>query len=189
MVFLLLISLAAFFPGQTRISFAILSVIVFVLIVLSLMAGIRPPELLRGSRPLFFIVLGVFFFQGIEFSPPGFSLAGFGESVIFCVRIGAAFAAGSLVFSVTTPGEIRKSLTRLEAFFRLEKLRLGLHISLLLGFLPGFFAIWEDVNLAWKSRGGKKNLSYLVVLVPLALERMMVKAAETASAMESRGGG
>jgi energy-coupling factor transporter transmembrane protein EcfT len=48
--------------------------------------------------------------------------------------------------------------------------------------------IWEDISLAWKSRGGKKNLSALTVLVPLAIEKMMTKAAETALAMEARSG-
>jgi len=142
--------------------------------------------LLRGSGPLFLVILAVFAFQAVEISPFGINFSGLLESVVFCVRIGAAFAAGTLLFTVTTPGEIKKSLSRAELFLHLERLRLSLAISLMLGFLPRFFEIWEDVNLAWKSRGGKKNLPRLVTLIPLALEKMMVKAAETASAMESR---
>ena len=182
LAFLLLLSLAAFFP-----SLLVLCGIALILVILSLAAHMRPWELLRGSGPLLFVVLAVFLFQGVELSPPGFNLEGLEESVIFCARIGTAFAAGTLLFGVTTPGEIKKSLSRLEAALGLEKLKLSLCISLMLGFLPRFFEIWEDLNLAWQSRGGKKNLSRLVVLIPLVIERMIIKAAETASALESRG--
>ena len=183
LIFLLALSLAAFFP-----SFIVLSIIALILITLSIVAGIGPLALLRGSGPLFFVVIGVFFFQAFEFSPLGFNLQGLRESIVFCVRIGLAFAAGALLFAVTTPGEIRKSLSRAEAALHLEKLNLSLSISLMLGFLPRFFEIWESLNLAWKSRGGRNTPRRLTVLIPLALERMMQKAGETAEALEARGG-
>ena len=184
LAFLLLLSLAAFFP-----SLFVLSGIVLILILLSFAAGIGPAALLRGSGPLLLVVLGVFLFQAVEIFPLGFKLDGLLETAIFCVRIAAAFAAGALLFSVTTPGEIRKSLNKAEAALRLEKLKLSLSLSLMLGFLPRFFEIWEELDLAWQSRSGKKRLSRLAVLVPLAVERMMLKAAETASALEARGSG
>ena len=187
LAFLLLLSLVAFFPGSEAQSLAVLSGIALILIILSFVAGVGPLSLLRGSGPLLFLVLAVFLFQGIEISPLGFNFGALEESLIFCIRIGVAFSAGTLLFAVTTSGEIRKSLSRLEAALHLEKLKLGLGISLMLGFLPKFFEIWEDVNLSWKSRGGKRNLSRLIVLIPLVVERMMVKAAETALALESRG--
>ena len=182
LAFLLLLSLAAFLPNLL-----VLSGIALILAILALTAGMRPWELLRGSGPLLFVVLAVFLFQGVEVSPPGFNLAGLGESVIFCARIGTAFAAGALLFRVTTPGEIKKSLSRLETALHLENLKLSLCISLMLGFLPRFFEIWEDLNLAWKSRGGKKSPARLAVLIPLVIERMMIRAADTALALESRG--
>ena len=187
LAFLLLLSLAAFIPGpQTRI-FVILFVIALVLVILSFIARIGPRALLRGSAPLLFFIMAVFLVRGVEISPPGFNPEGLWESVIFCIRISAAFAAGTLLFAVTTPGEIRKSLSKLETALGIQNLKIGLGISLMLGFLPRFFEIWEAVNLAWKSRGGKKNLPRLIVLIPLVVERMMVKAAETAAALESRG--
>jgi len=151
-----------------------------------MIAGIYPWELLRGSLPLFFIILAVFLFQGIEFFPLGIKPDGLMEAVIFCIRIGAAFAAGSLFFFVTTPGEIRKSLSRAETFLHLRRFNVSVSLSLMLGFLPRFFVIWEDTNLTWDSRAGKKNFSRLVVIIPLVLERMMTHAAETAEAMEAR---
>jgi biotin transport system permease protein len=189
LAFLFLLSLAAFFPGSEARSLVILSCIALILIVLSFVAGIGPLALLRGSGPLLFVVLAVFLIQGVEISPLGFNLEGLWESVIFCVRIGTAFSAGTLLFSVTTTGEIKKSLSHLEAALGLEKLKLSLCLSLMLGFLPRFFETWEDLNLAWKSRGGKNSLKRLITLIPLVIEKMMVKAAEIALALESRGAG
>lgn len=188
LAFLFFLSLAAFFPGSEIRSLAVLAGIVLIIAVLSVIAGIAPWTLLRGSGPLFIIVFAVFLFQGIDINPPGFSSEGIFTGAIFCIRIGAAFVAGSLLFAVTTITEIKKSITRLEAALHLEKIRIGLSISLMLAFLKRFFEIWEDINLAWKSRGGRRNLSHLIILAPLLLEKMMLKAAETASAMESRNG-
>lgn len=188
MLFLLVLSLASFFPGTDTRGLIVLGSIVLTLVLLALAAGIAPHTLLRGSLPLLFIVLGVFFFQAVEFSPAGINLDGLKEALVFCVRIGAAFSAGALLFAVTTPAEIRKSLNRAEAALRLEKLKLGLYLSLMLGFMPRFFEVWETLKLAWENRAGKKKLSRLTSLIPLLIERMMSHAAETALAMDSRGG-
>ena len=182
LVFLLVISLASFFPNLI-----VLAAIIFIIFLLSFAAGIGPAALLRGSGPLLLVFLGVFLVQAVEFSPLGFNQDGLYEAIIFCIRIAAAFSAGALLFSVTTPGEIRKSLNKAEAFLRLRKLNLSLYLSLMLAFLPRFFEIWEDLNLSYKSRAGKKNLSRLVIVISLAIERMMEKAAETAEALEARG--
>ena len=188
LIFLLALSLASFIPGTGILGYAIPGAIAIILITLSIIAGIGPGVLLRGSGPLFVVVIGVFLFQALEFSPLGINLQGLRESIVFCFRISLAFAAGALLFSVTTPGEIRKSLSRAEAALYLEKLNLSQSISLMLGFLPRFFEVWENLNLAWKSRGGRNSLRRLTVLVPLVVERMMLKAAETAEAMEAREG-
>jgi len=187
LAFLLLLSLASFFPGTETQSLVLLGTIAFILAALSFAAGIGPPALLRGSGPLLLVVFWMFFLQAVEFYPFQINLGGLAQALIFSLRIAAAFSAGTLLFSVTTPSEIRKSLSRLEKLLRLEKLSLSLYISLMLGFIPQFFEVWEDLLLAWKSRGGKKNLQLVVTLVPLAIERMMKKAAETAAAMEARG--
>ena len=183
LAFLLAISLAAFFPN-----IIVLSALALILIILSFVAGIGPGRLLRGSGPLLLVVIAVFVYQGLEFSPLAFSSSGLLYAFVFCARIAVAFSAASLLFSITTAGEIRKALSRLETFLHLERLNLGLYISLMLGFLPQFFRIWEDLNLAWKSRAGKNNISRLVKLIPLVIERMMIKAADTAIALEARNG-
>jgi len=186
---LLALSLLAFFPAPHKQSFAILAGIAAILIALSFIAKIGPAALLRGGLPLIFFVLTVFLVRGIELSPFGFNKDGIWETAIFCLRLCAAFAAGTLLFTVTTPTEIRKSLSHLESAVHIEKLKIGLGISLMLAFLSRFFEIWEDVNLAWESRGGKNKITRrLVTLIPLVIERLMIKAGETAEALESRGG-
>jgi biotin transport system permease protein len=187
LAFLLLLSLASFFPGTETESLILLGTIAAILVALSFAAGIGPQALLRGSAPLFLVIFWGLLLQAVEFSPLKINPSGFLVAIIFSLRIAAAFSAGTLLFSVTTTYEIRKSLSRLERFLRIEKLHLSLYISLMLGFLPQFFEVWEDQCLAWKSRAGKKSLSFIVVLVPLVIEKMMRKAAETAIAMEARG--
>jgi energy-coupling factor transporter transmembrane protein EcfT len=142
LAFLLLLSLASFFPGTEAQSLMLLGIIASILIALSFAAGIGPRALLRGSGPLFLVVIWVFLLQAVEFSPLQISSRGLAQANIFSHRIGAAFSAGTSLFSVTTPSEIRKSLSGLETFFRMEKLNFSLYISLMLGFLPQFFEVW-----------------------------------------------
>jgi biotin transport system permease protein len=182
LIFFLSVSLASFFPH-----FAVLSCVLLCLAVLSFAAGMSPPALLRGGGTLFLMMLTLTVIRGAELSPPGFNFEALKLGFSFCVRIAAAFAAGSLFFSVTTSAQIRRSLSSFETFFHMERLNLSLSIALMLGFLPRFFVIWEDLNIAWKARGGKRNFARLPVLAAMTLERMMIHAAEAAAAMESRG--
>jgi biotin transport system permease protein len=143
-------------------------------------------------------------------TPPGvfFSGAGFMESLRFAGGVLVSFAAGGLLFSVTTMVEIRDSLGRGEGAIlkplivmlkksgrppalslvrRLEYPRLSLGIALMMGFLPRFFLIWENAGLAYKARMGKRGPAMLLLLIPLAVETMIEAAAETAAALEARG--
>jgi energy-coupling factor transporter transmembrane protein EcfT len=189
----------------------------------ALVAGIRPRELLRGSKPV--LLLAVFFalIRGLRFGSPGLHPGSTGPAANLPVlsleglrgglRQGlcfiVSFAAGALLFSVTTMQELRDSLGRFEGAladcflalrycFRAGKEKEGprkrrtfggfsLGLSLMLGFIPRFFEIWETANTAFDARAGKKGLRRLVVLVPLITERMMEMAGETAEALDSRG--
>ncbi|MDR2313542.1 MAG: energy-coupling factor transporter transmembrane protein EcfT, partial [Spirochaetaceae bacterium] len=62
-----------------------------------------------------------------------------------------------------------------------------LGISLMLGFLPRFFELWEAADTAYRARGGRKGPGQMRTLIPLVTERMLEAAAETAQALESRG--
>jgi biotin transport system permease protein len=209
-------------------------------------AGIRPWELLRGSRPLGIVVLLAALVRSFDLRPRGpfplvFNKPGFIEALLFTGTIILSFSAGALLFSVTTMTELRDSLERAETILLRplalflgvcrasrvksqkiadqaifypansestpdnrdfcvtgdtkihkckrppERPRLSLGISLMLGFLPRFFEIWEEAKDAYTARAGKGGVSQLVVLIPLVTERMMEKAAETAGILEARG--
>jgi energy-coupling factor transporter transmembrane protein EcfT len=187
---LLCLSLGAFFPGLIT-----LPILAVLLTVLSLLGGIKPWELLRGSRPLLFFVVFIFLLKAFEFNPPAeaprlpaLNLEGLKEGLVFGLRIAFSFASGALFFALTTLGEIKRALSRLESFFHLEGLRLGLAVSLMLMFLPRFFEKWEEADRAWKSRAGGKGMRKIRVLIPLTIEKLVELAAETSRALESRGG-
>jgi biotin transport system permease protein len=152
----------------------------------SLAAGMRPWELLRGGKPLLTMALLVTLCRTLAVDAGGetpvfLNRRGFMEGLAFGWRMALAFCAASLFFSTTTMTEIKESLDKL----RLRRLSLGL--SLMLGFLPRFFAVWESAELAYRARCGKRGLPQLLALVPLTMERMLLSAGETAAALEARG--
>jgi biotin transport system permease protein len=172
--------------------FYAMAAVVLVLCAAGLSAGIRPWELLRGIRGLALMLLLIIIFRSIRFTPGHFFNAeGFFAALRFAAGIVISFSAAGLFFSVTTMTEIRHSLSRAELFllkpFGVKHSRLSLGISLMLGFMPRFFELWEGANLACDSRAGKKGLRRLRVILPLVCERMIETAAETAYALESRG--
>jgi biotin transport system permease protein len=144
----------------------------------------RPWELLRGGKPLLLTALLATLCRSLAVeagAPVFFNRRGFVEGLVFGWSILLTFCAASLFFSTTTMTAIKDSLDKLH----LRRLSLGL--SLMLGFLPRFFAVWESAELAYRARCGKPGLPQLIVLVPLALERMLLSARETATALEARG--
>jgi biotin transport system permease protein len=195
---------AVFIPGA-----AAPVVVPVPLVLCSLLAGIRPWELLRGIRGLAVMFVPIVLFRSLRFAG-SFSLdyAGAAAALLFCWRMILSFSAGALLFSVTTMTELRESAGKIEtallrpAAFLLKKLpgqrprrlavrllrpRLSAGLALTLGFLPRFFEAWEAANLAWRARAGKRGIRAMFVLVPLVTERMIAMAADTAAAMEARG--
>jgi biotin transport system permease protein len=153
----------------------------------SIAARIPPWELLKGARVLAVLSLCVMM---LNVHTPVTGL-------VTALRIFVPFAAAALLFAVTTMRELRISLGALE--IRLRNLfsagRAGprnfaffsLGISLMLGFIPRFFELWETANLACDARVCKRGPRRLLILVPLVTERMMEAAADTALALEARG--
>jgi biotin transport system permease protein len=171
-----------------------------IIITASLSARIRPWELLRGSHSIAFFALLILVFKTLQTGgqepsaaalflalpelklPPFINPAGFIFGALTGLRMLASFAAGALLFSVTTMRELRRSLEKAAGR------RVSLGLSLMLMFIPRFFEIWEDVNLACEARAGKRGIRRLLSAVPQAAERMMYLAAETAEALQARGG-
>jgi biotin transport system permease protein len=112
------------------------------------------------------------------------------------LRIFTAFAAAALLFAVTTMRDLRQSIGTIELwlkklFFPAKANRGGviyfsLGLSLMLGFIPRFFDLWETSNLACEARSCRLHRR-LMILIPLVTELMMEAAAETAFALEARG--
>jgi biotin transport system permease protein len=172
----------------------------------SFLARVKPRELLRGSRSLFMLALFILVFQTFDpgappialgaINLPWISVRGFLDGVLSALRIMVSFAAGSLLFAVTTMRELRLSLGRAEQaiaglFVRpvapRQYSRFSLGLSLMLGFIPRFFELWETVNLACDARSGRRGLRRLILIIPLTAERMMEMAATTAEALQARG--
>jgi biotin transport system permease protein len=181
-------------------------------------AGIRPWELLRGSRPLLLLALFFFFLRVIEFDPAAAPFFRFnGEEIPGGLTQGlsmiVSFTGGALLFAVTTMKELRDSLgsgPRRRAGLEQETtpmlprargagrqktgairpafpFRFGLALSLMLGFLPRFFEIWEETNMACEARGAKRGVRRLFLVIPPVTERMIERALDTALALEGRG--
>jgi energy-coupling factor transporter transmembrane protein EcfT len=178
---LFLISTLAFALGPPFLAAGTLLVIAT-----SLAAGMPPRELLRGIKPLLTMALLITLCRALaveahDGTPVFPNRRGLMEALIFGWGIILAFCAASLFFSVTTMTEIKASLDKLHLR------RLSLALSLMLGFLPRFFALWQDAVLAYRARCGKRGLPQLIALIPLVMERMILAATETATAIEARG--
>ena len=144
------------------------------------LARIAPWTLLRGARPVAVMALVTLVLRGARFFPPGFDAAALPAAAPFCLTLFLSFAAGSLLFSVTTVTELREGLRPVLGS------RFSLALSLMLGYLPRFFAVWEAAGEAWRARGGKRGVRALFALLFPVLARMIALAGETAEALESR---
>jgi biotin transport system permease protein len=167
-----------------------------ILLILAVSAAARIPfwQLLKGARPLAALSLCIML---LNLQLPNISVDGLCAGIISVLRIFVPFAAAALLFAVTTMRELRLSLAALE--IRLKNLCaagrppqktvafFSLGISLMLGFIPRFFDLWETANLACEARSCKRGLRRLFILIPLVTERMMESAADTALALQARG--
>jgi biotin transport system permease protein len=193
-----------------------LALAILLILTASAIARIAPRELLKGAKPLLLLSLCIVLFKTFEqkegiitpeiiifniYIPdvyiPNISAHGFCDGIIVALRILVTYTAAALLFAVTTMRELRLSLAAIEirvknlfttghkkkkttAFF-------SLGISLMLGFIPRFFDLWETANLACEARSCKRDPRRLLILIPLVCERMMEAAADTALALEARG--
>ena len=163
-----------------------LAAVIPLILAASIVARIPPWELLKGARTLVLLSLCI---MALNFRTPVIG-------IVTALRIFVPFTAAALLFSITTMRELRLSLAAFETGLR-KMLSFGrvppgnhaffsLGISLMLGFIPRFFELWETANLACEARVCKRGLRRLIILVPLVTERMMETAADTALALEAR---
>jgi biotin transport system permease protein len=169
---------------------------ILLILIASVIARIPPYRLLKGSKPLVIISLCIILLKTIKpeekgiatpfFTIPFINKEGFIDGLYTAPGLFVPFAAAALLFSVTTMKELRLSLATVE---KRHTPFISLGISLMLGFIPRFFEMWEDANFACDSRSCKRGLRRLSILIPLVAERMMEASANTAMALEARGFG
>ena len=162
-------------------------------------ARVSPRQLLRGSKPLAVMSLIIVLTKTIHpWTSEIINMKGLFDGNITVLRIFVSYATAALLFTVTSMRELRHSLTAVELSLKKTFVRskappntafFSLGISLMLGFIPRFFDLWETSNLALQARSGKRGLRRLFLLIPLVTERMMETAADTALALQARGVG
>ena len=194
-------SFAAFFAGLPGLAFSSLVVLLGAAV-----ARIPLPSLFAGSSALAFTTLFVVALRSIQidgwnFGAPKIDLVGLRESLIFAWGVFVSFAGGSVLFAATTTMDLRFALSRGESgvkstlqrftpaalFRKIDALDVSLTVALALAFIPRVFSVWEAAEDAHRARCGAKGIAGTVKLVPLVAERLIEAAAETASAMVSRG--
>jgi len=182
-----------------------IAVSVLLLLIACAAARIPPHKLLKGSKPLVILSLCIILLKTIRREGEGITVLipalhipfisgeGFYEGLLAVPRLFVPFAAAALLFGVTTMRELRLSLALVEKrVTRFFSPRGGhtpffsLGISLMLGFIPRFFELWDDANLACDSRSCKRGFRRLFLLLPLVTERMIEASANTALALEAR---
>jgi len=179
-------------------------------------ARMPPQSLLKGSKPLVILSLCVIILKSMALEGEGvatpeiyifklyiqsiyipfISVKGFLGGLLAGAGLFVPFAAAALLFRVTTMRELRLSLALVEKsvmrfFFphREHTPFFSLGITLMLGFIPRFFEMWDDANLCCDSRSCKRGIRRVFLLLPLVIERMMEASANTALALEARGWG
>jgi len=210
LVFVIIISAFAF------VSVYGLAASVLLLLTACAFARIPPHSLLKGSKPLVILSLCIILLKSIIMEGEGITVSGlhipfingegFLQGLLAAPGLFVPFAAAALLFSVTTMRELRLSLALVEKGITCKFPRKGakaqrtqreeehipflsLGLTLMLGFIPRFFEMWDDANLACDSRSCKRGLRRMFLLLPLVTERMMEASANTALALEARAWG
>ena len=83
-----------------------------------------------------------------------------------------------------------RTISTLQIRYGLEKLGLNQNvlnlISLFFSFIPLALKDWRQIQKAWLSRGGKKSLRMLLVLLPVFFSAAMNQAYKTSKAILNR---
>jgi len=199
---LLAITVGSFFLGPVGLGLGALIVLLG-----ALTCRLKPAFLFSGSGPLLVTSTFIFLLKAFRFTPPYFDSEGALQGLLYIVGIGVSFAGGALLFATTTSRDLRKTLMDLEKVLltplvwvlsktslpwakrwerSLIRPRLALSISLMLSFIPRIFEVWENTELAYRARLGKRGIRRYGTLILLVTERLMEAAGETALALEAR---
>lgn len=110
------------------------------------------------------------------------------SSILLVSRLVVAMSYTSLFFRTTSNLEIRQTLERVEltVSFGHSRLSFSRAFALFLNFLPQLFAIWANLDKAWKARCGKRGIRKILVLLPVFITLSMKKANDTLMSLRNR---
>ncbi len=110
------------------------------------------------------------------------------ESIYLVLRIICALEVSSVFFRTTSIQAMRDALQSAEKVitFGRSNYVVSTTITLFLGFLPQIFATWAALDLAYRARGGRNNLSKALRLLPLLIAMSIKRASTTYLALLNR---
>lgn len=149
-----------------------------VCIILSLFVPITIKEQLRNVKPVLYYCtfLLIIYLWNILFSNPSngmqlFSLA---------AKLVCSMQWTSLFFTTTTSIELQNTL---EKFL---PSKIAKSFSLFINFIPMLFSVWNQLERAWTSRGGKNGITKITTLLPVFLSVSLHKAYNVSRTLENR---
>ena len=110
------------------------------------------------------------------------------SSIQMILRLLCAIEATSVFFRTTSTYEISYTLQAIEKAVTFGHTRFVVSgsLSLFLGFLPRIFKTWSDIDLAYRSRGGKKGIAKVIKLLPVLISVSIKNASTTYMALQNR---
>lgn len=161
-----------------------------------LISSISFKDFLHDLKPVTFYglfiavveVVGAMFYGGNLLESFGDGMWKTNSSVLLVSRLVVAMSYTSLFFRTTSNLEIRQSLERVElaVSFGHSRLSFSRAFALFLNFLPQLFAIWANLDKAWKARCGKRGIRKILVLLPVFITLSMKKANDTLLSLRNR---
>ena len=196
------IFIAALFTARDYVSYALMIAVTVGLVAVS---GVRPRNLLRGMKPLIFIIcftgiLNLFYTRGgttlFEWWIFTVTTAGIKRAVLMVIRIMMLICGTLLLTYTTSPMALTDGFEIL--FGPLKKIRVPIHemsmmMSMALRFIPTLIEETDKIMSAQRARGAdfdtgrllERAKALLPLLVPLFVSAFR-RADELAVAMESR---
>ncbi len=118
------------------------------------------------------------------------------ETWILLLKLFCVMQTASILFKTSTSLQLREGLVYMELAVRkffcrkqqVQKMQtpLAQALSLFICFIPQVSKNWQQAELAWKARGGKRSLRMLLVLLPVFFSVGMKQAYNSARAISVR---
>ena len=163
-------------------------------------------EQLRDLRAVLYYAFFLIFAKGVGFLAAGqtdfLSFVVFEkETWLLLLKLFCVMQTASLLFKTSTSLQIREGLEAMELTVRKVFCRkqqgqnlqasvvqtpIAQAVSLFICFIPQVSKNWQQAELAWRARGGKKSLRMFVVLLPVFFSVGMKQAYNSARAISAR---